>query len=87
MRKRDAELRAHYRAHYLQKAQILRDHHQSLVAFAGKVKAQRAQLKSVRLQMEEKLKAANLLYEQVEEMRRVLAETPGAATQPDMRGR
>lgn len=87
LRKRDAELKARYAAHYQKKDQILRENYQKLMTLATKISQQKAQLQTARQQFEEKLKAANAVYKQVEDMRRLLGEnigvgemTPSSAT-------
>jgi len=78
LRKRDAELKERYAAHYRKKDQQLRDNYQKLMALASKINQQKAQLQATRRQMEEKLQAANAVYRQVEDMRRLLGENIGA---------
>lgn len=77
LRKRDAELKERYAAHYRKKNQALRDNYQKLMALATKISQQKAQLQATRKQMEEKLQAANAVYKQVEDMRRLLGENMG----------
>lgn len=77
LRKRDAELKARYAAHYQKKDQILRENYQKLMTLVTKIGQQKAQLQTARQQFEEKLKAANAVYKQVEDMRRLLGENIG----------
>ncbi|MGE0334398.1 MAG: cyclic nucleotide-binding domain-containing protein [Gammaproteobacteria bacterium] len=79
LRKRDAELKERYAAHYRKKDQQLRDNYQKLMALATRISQQKAQLQATRRQMEEKLQAANAVYRQVEDMRRLLGENIGVA--------
>lgn len=78
LRKRDAKLKERYAAHYRKKDQVLRDNYQKLMALATKISQQKAQLQATRKQMEEKLRAANAVYKQVEDMRRLLGENIGS---------
>jgi CRP-like cAMP-binding protein len=84
LRKREAELRARYAEHHRKKEQSLRDNYQKLMSLANKISQQKAQLQQARTQFEEKLKAANAVYRQVEDMRRALgargATDPAAGT-------
>lgn len=77
LRKRDAELKLRYAAHYKKKEQTLRDNYQKLMALAHKISQQKAQLQQARKQYEEKTKAAHAVYRQVEDMRRLLGEQMG----------
>lgn len=78
LRKRDHELKQRYSAHYGKKERVLRENYQKLVTLANKISHQKAQLQQARKQMEEKLKAANVIQQQVEDMRRLLGEQMGA---------
>ncbi|MGH8595368.1 MAG: hypothetical protein ACREXT_01775, partial [Gammaproteobacteria bacterium] len=78
LRKRDAQLKQRYADHYRKKEQILRDNYQKLMGLANKISQQKAQLQQARKQFEEKLKAANAVYKQVEDMRRLLGEHIGS---------
>lgn len=85
LRQRDAELKAHYAAQFRRKDQALRENYQKLMTLATKISQQKAQLQAARRQFEEKLKAANAVYKQVEDMRRLLGEHVGAAQEsPDL---
>ncbi len=77
LRKRDADLKQRYATHYAKKDQVLRDNYQKLMTLATKISQQKAQLQATRKQMEEKLQAANAVYKQVEDMRRLLGENIG----------
>ncbi len=74
LRKRDTELRQRYAAHFQKKDQSLRENYQKLMQLATKISQQKAQLQTARAQFEEKIKAANAVYRQVEDMRRLLGE-------------
>ena len=77
LRKRDADLKQRYATHYAKKDQVLRENYQKLMTLATKISQQKAQLQATRKQMEEKLQAANAVYKQVEDMRRLLGENIG----------
>jgi CRP-like cAMP-binding protein len=77
LRKRDQEFKQRYATHYAKKDQVLRDNYQKLMTLATKISQQKAQLQQARKQMEEKLKAANAIQQQVEDMRRLLGAQMG----------
>jgi rhodanese-related sulfurtransferase len=82
LRQRDAELKARYAAQLRRKDQALREHYQKLMTLATRISQQKAQLQAARRQFEEKLKKANAVYKQVEDMRRLLGEQVGRPAEP-----
>lgn len=74
IRNREVLLRNRYEAQYRKKELVLRAHYKKLMALANKISQQKAQLQQARKQFEEKLHAANALYRQVEDMRRLLRD-------------
>lgn len=77
VRNREAILKQRYELHYRKKELALRAHYKKLMALANKISQQKAQLQQARKQFEEKLQAANALYKQVEDMRKLLREHLG----------
>ncbi|MBT8446219.1 MAG: hypothetical protein KJO38_03660, partial [Gammaproteobacteria bacterium] len=77
VRKKEAAMRAAYRARYKDKELQLRAYYKKLIALANKISKQKAQLQTARKQFEDKLDAANELYRQVESMRGLLREHVG----------
>jgi CRP-like cAMP-binding protein len=77
IRKREAAAKQRYGQHYKKKELVLRKHYKKLMALANKITKQKADLQQARKQFEEKLSAANSLYKQVEEMRKLLAQNMG----------
>ena len=77
VRKKEAAMRAAYRARYKDKELQLRAYYKKLIALANKISKQKAQLQNARKQFEDKLDAANELYRQVESMRGLLREHVG----------
>lgn len=86
LRKKEAALRASFRAKYQEKELGLRIHYKKLIALANTISQQKAQLQQTRKQFEEKLRAAGELYRQMEGMRGVLRdrlETANPTTSPE----
>lgn len=72
VRKKETAMRAAYRAKYKEKEQVLRGHYKKLITLANQITKQKAQLQAARRQFEEKLRVANQLYREVDEMRTLL---------------
>lgn len=67
-----------------EKEQLLRSYYKKLIAFANKISKQKAQLQEAKKQFESKLKSANQLYREIEEMRELLTQQIGYLDQDAM---
>ncbi len=72
LQQREIQVKQRYEEHYRKKELALRDNYRKLMVLAQKIGEQKSQLQQARKQFDEKLQAANALYKQVEEMRRLL---------------
>ena len=77
LHKKALEIRRAYRAKYEAKEQALRRHYQRLVRLANKITRQKAEIQNARRELEEKLKATDSLYREVDGVRRVLKQRIG----------
>lgn len=74
VRKRQELSRQRYEQQYKKKELKLRAHYKKLMALANKISQQKAQLQIAKKQFEDKLSAANAVYQQVEDMRKSLRQ-------------
>ena len=71
------KIRQTYRAKYEAKEQALRRHYQRLARLANKITRQKAEIQNARRELEEKLRATDDLYREVDEIRRLLKQRIG----------
>jgi CRP-like cAMP-binding protein len=71
------EIRSAYRAKYQAKEDALRRHYGRLMRLANKITRQKAEIQNARRELEEKLKATDHLYREVDEIRRMLKQRIG----------
>ena len=74
---KEARLSRELDSEFTEKEQLLRSYYKKLIALANKISKQKAKLQDAKKQFEIKLKSANQLYREVEEMRELLANHIG----------
>lgn len=79
VRAKAVEIRDHYRQRYAEREKTLKAHYQKLMALAGKISRQKAQIDRAREEFEEKLAAANALHQEVVDLRETLKQHLKAA--------
>ena len=72
IKRKEQQLRESVAKEYNEKEQLLRSYYKKLIALANRISKQKAQLQEARKHFETKLAAANQLYREVEEMRKLL---------------
>ncbi len=77
IKQKELALRRTLESEYGEKEQLLRSYYKKLIALANKISKQKAQLQNAKKQFEVKLKSANQLYREIEEMRQLLADQIG----------
>ena len=77
IKQKEAALRRTLESEFAEKEQLLRSYYKKLIAFANKISRQKAQLQEAKKHFESKLKSANQLYREIEEMRELLTKHIG----------